>query len=34
MTWEGPGEPIKLTVHGPDGAVVVALLPKRALTLA
>ncbi len=34
VTWEGPGEPIVLTVHGPDGAVEVPLLPKRALTLA
>ena len=36
VTWNGPGEPIMLTVYGPDGAVAVAvpLLPKRALTLA
>ncbi len=34
VTWEGPGEPIVLTAHGPDGEVAVPLLPKRALTLA
>ncbi len=34
VTWEGPGEPIMLTVHGPAGEVAVPLLPKRALTLA
>ncbi len=34
VAWAGPGEPIVLTVHGPDGEVVVPLLPKRALTLA
>ncbi len=35
VSWEGPGEPIMLTVYGPDGeAVAVPLLPKRALTLA
>ncbi len=35
VTWEGPGEPIMLTLYGPDGEVVaVPLLPKRALTLA
>ena len=34
VTWEGPGRPITLTVHGPDGEVAVPLLPKRALTLA
>ncbi len=34
-TWEGPGEPITLTVYGPEGEVAAApLLPKRALTLA
>ena len=33
MTWEGPGEPIMLTVYGPDGEVAVPLLPKRALVL-
>ena len=34
VSWEGPGEPIVLTLHGPDGEVAVPLLPKRALTLA
>ena len=34
VSWEGPGEPIVLTVYGPDGEIAVALLPKRALTLA
>ena len=34
VSWEGPGEPIMLTLYGPDGELVVALLPKRALTLA
>ena len=35
VTREGPGKPIMLTLYGPDGeAVAVALLPKRALTLA
>ena len=34
VTWEGPGELIVLTLYGPDGEVTVALLPKRALTLA
>ena len=35
VTWQGPGEPIVLTLYGPDGeAVAVPLLPKRALTLA
>ncbi len=35
VTWEGPGEPIVLTLCGPDGEVAtVPLLPKRALTLA
>ncbi len=33
-SWEGPGQPIMLTVYGPDGEVAVPLLPKRALTLA
>ncbi len=33
VTWEGPGEPIVLTLYGVDGEIVVALLPKRALTL-
>ena len=35
VTWEGPGEPIMLTLCGPDGEVAaVPLLPKRCLTLA
>ncbi len=35
VTWEGPGEPIVLTLYGPDGEeVAVSLEPKRALTLA
>ncbi len=35
VTWEGPGEPIVLTLYGADGeAVALALEPKRALTLA
>ncbi len=33
VTWEGPGEPIVLTVYGPDGEeVAVPLLPKRVST--
>ncbi len=35
VSWEGPGEPIMLTVYGPDGeAVALPFEPKRALTLA
>ena len=34
VSWEGPGQPIVLTLYGPDGAAAVALLPKRALGLA
>ncbi len=34
VTWKGPGQPIVLTLYGPDGEVAVPLLPKRALTLA
>ena len=34
VSWAGPGEPIMLTLYGPDGELAVALLPKRALTLA
>ncbi len=34
VTWEGPGEPIVLTLYGPEGEVAVPLLPKRAVTLA
>ena len=35
VAWNGPGQPIMLTLHGLDGeAVALPLLPKRALTLA
>ena len=35
VSWNGPGQPIVLTLYGPDGeAVAVPLEPKRALTLA
>ena len=34
VSWEGPGEPIMLTLYGPDGEIAVPLLPKRALELA
>ena len=34
VTWAGPGEPIMLTIYGPDGVVAVPLTPKRALELA
>ncbi len=34
VSWEGPGQPIMLTVYCPDGEVAVRLTPKRALTLA
>ena len=34
VTWEGPAQPITLTLYGLDGEVAVPLLPKRALTLA
>ncbi len=35
VSWEGPGEPIMLTLYDPDGEkVAVPLLPERALTLA
>ncbi len=34
VSWEGPGEPIVLQVHGPNGETRVPLLPKRALELA
>ncbi len=30
VTWEGPGEPIMLTLYGADSEVAVPLLPKRA----
>ncbi len=34
VSWTGPGQPIVLTVYGPDGEVAVPIVPKRALTLA
>jgi hypothetical protein len=35
VTWEGPGQPIVLTLYGPEGELAaVELLPKRCLTLA
>ncbi len=35
VTWEGPAQPIMLTLYGPDGeAVALPFEPKRALTLA
>ena len=34
VSWEGPGEPIMLTVYISPGEMTVPLLPKRALTLA
>ena len=35
VSWKGPGQPVVLTLYGPDGVVVaLPLLPKRALTLA
>ncbi len=34
VTWGGPGQPITLTVYGPDGAVAVPMVPTRALELA
>ncbi len=34
VSWEGPGQPIVLTVHGPAGEVAVPMVPKRALELA
>ncbi len=35
VSWNGPGQPIMLTVYGADGeAVALPLEPKRALTLA
>jgi hypothetical protein len=34
VSWKGPGAPIVLKVHGPDGEVEVVLSPKRALALA
>ncbi len=34
VSWEGPGQPIILTLYGADGEVALPLLPKRALILA
>ncbi len=34
VSWEGPGQPIILTLYGADGEVALPLEPKRALTLA
>ena len=34
VSYEGPGEPIVLKVHGPTGEVAVPMVPKRALELA
>ncbi len=35
VSWNGPSQPVVLTLYDPDGEVAaVALLPKRALTLA
>ncbi len=34
VTWEGPGEPITLTLYCPTGEVAVDLTPVRALELA
>ncbi len=34
VRWQSPGEPIVLTLYGPDGEVAMPLLPKHALTLA
>ncbi len=35
VSWEGPGEPIMLTLYDPDGETVsLPLLPARSLTLA
>ena len=34
VTWAGQGEPIVLTLYGPDGEAAVALTPVRALELA
>ena len=35
VSWEGPGEPIMLTIYAKNGEdVAVPLLPKRVLTLA
>ena len=35
VTWNGPGQPVVLTVYGPDGEeVAMPMSPERALTLA
>ncbi len=35
VSWNGPSQPVMLTIYGPAGeAVALPLLPKRALTLA
>ena len=34
VSWAGPGQPITLTLYGPDGELAVPLTPKRALELA
>ncbi len=34
VSWEGPGEPIMLTLYGAGSEIAVPLLPTRALTLA
>ncbi len=34
VSWEGPGEPIVLTLHGAEVEAVASLLPKGALALA
>jgi len=34
VSWEGPGQPIVLTLYAAGGEIAVPLLPKRALTLA
>ena len=34
VSWEGPGEPIVLTLYSDGGQVAVRLTPKRALELA
>ena len=35
VSWNGPGEPVVLTLYAPDGeAIAVPLLPRRALALA
>ena len=34
VSWAGAGEPIMLTLYGPDGEVALRLSPTRALDLA